>query len=87
MAIAISDIEAGWVYRTPTNQERLVLGWDKDNRVVYSSRGGNVKNPFQGIHTRCSAERFAEKCEAKLRQVTDLPSFINANNAQTVVVR
>lgn len=86
MPIAISDIQAGWVYRTLTNQERLVLGWDKDGRVVYSSRGGNVKNPFKNNHTRCSSDRFAEKCETKLRQVNDISSFIKANNAQTVVV-
>lgn len=29
MPIAISDIEAGWVYRTSNDQERLVLGWAK----------------------------------------------------------
>jgi len=87
MPVNITDIEKGWVYRTSTNQERLVLGWDKDGRVVYSSRGGHVMNPFKGNHTRCSESRFAEKCDTIVRQVQDVGSFITANNAQTVVVR
>lgn len=87
MPINATDIEKGWVYRTNTNQERLVLGWDKDGRVVYSSRGGNVMNPFKGNHTRCSESKFAEKCDTKVRQVPDVGPFIAANNAQTVVVR
>ena len=88
MPIPISEIEAGWVYQTSNKQERLVLGWDAHGRVVYATRGGNVMNPFQGQHTKSSAERFAEKCTvAKVRQVTDLSIYITANNAQNVVVR
>ena len=52
MAIAVSEIKKGWIYRTRNNQERMVLGWDKDGRVVYASRGGNVKNPFHNCHVR-----------------------------------
>ena len=87
MAIEISDIAKGWIYRTRKNQERLVLGWDRDGRVVYSSRGSDKAIPFRNCHVRCSANRFAAACEAKLGEMPDLKSFIIANKAQTVVVR
>jgi len=87
LAILVSEIERGWVYRTPSNQERLVLGWDKDGRVVYSPRGGNAMNPFHNDRTSCSAETFARACSEKVRQVPDIAPFITANNAQDVVVR
>jgi hypothetical protein len=87
MAIAIGDIEKGWIYRTKNNQERLVLGWDKEGRVVYASRGGNVMNEFKNCHTRSSNQRFAEAVDKKVREVPDVAPFVIANNAQTVVVR
>ena len=86
MPIAIHDIEPGWVYRTTRGQERLVLGRDIHGRVVYSSRGGNVMNPFRNQRTTCSAESFAEKCEAKVRQVSDLQTYIVANSAGAIIV-
>lgn len=86
MAILIGDIEKGWIYRTPKNQERLVLGWDKDDKVVYSSRGGNVMNEFN-TRTKSSEESFSEACSEKLRQVSDIESLIESNNARDVVVR
>lgn len=87
MPIPVADIESGWVFQTEKKQERLVLGWDQHGRVVYATRGGNVVNPFHGQHTTSSAARFAEKCISKARQVTNLPTYVAANNAQAVVVR
>lgn len=87
MSIAVSEIKKGWIYRTKKNQERIVLGWDKDGRVVYSSRGGNVKNPFHNCHTRSSEARFAKAVESAVEEVPDVEPFIKANNAQTIVVR
>lgn len=87
MPIDIADIKKGSVYRTKNNQERLVLGWDKDGRVVYSSRGGNVMNPFHNCHVRCSEQHFANAVEEKVREVPNVQPFIVANNAQTVIVR
>lgn len=87
MPIPVSDIHKGGIYPTPNKQERLVLGWDADGRVVYSSRGGNVVNAFKNCHTRCSESRFAQAVGAKVRDVPDVQPFIIANNAQTVVVR
>lgn len=87
MPIAISDIEPGWVYRTSRGQERLVLGRDIHGRVIYASRGGNVLNPFRNQRTTCSAASFAEKCESKVRQVSDLDSYIQANSAGAVITR
>jgi hypothetical protein len=87
MTISIADITKGWIYRTKKNQERLVLGWDKDNRVVYSSRSGKKLNPFRSGHTRSSESLFVESVITKVREVPDVQPFIIANNAQTVVVR
>lgn len=87
MAIAVSDIARGWIYRTKKNQERLVLGWDRDGRVVYTSRGSDKLKPFRNCHVRCSDNRFADAVEAKVREMDDLRSFIIANKASTVVVR
>jgi hypothetical protein len=87
VAIAISDIEKGWIYRTRKNQERLVLGWDRDGRVVYTSRGRDKANPFRNCHVRCSGNLFAGAVEAKLGEMPDLQTYIVANKAQTVVVR
>lgn len=87
MPIDVTEIQKGWIYRTQKNQERLVLGWDKDDRVVYSSRGGNVMNPFHNCHVKCSAQRFADAVEEKVREVPDVQPFIDGNNAQTVIVR
>ena len=87
MTIATSDIAKGWVYRTKKNQERLVLGWDRDDRVVYTSRGSDKTNPFRNCHVRCSANRFVDAVEAKLDEMPDLESYIVANKAKTVVVR
>ncbi len=87
MQISVSDIQKGWIYRTPTNQERLVLGWDKDDKVVYSSRGGNVMNEFKNSRTTSSAETFAQACSEKVREVSDIDKFIDDNNAREVVVR
>ena len=87
MAIEISEITKGWIYRTSKKQERLVLGWDRDGRVVYTSRGGDPLRPFLNCHVRCSANKFAEVVEDKVREMPDLSSFIIANKARSVVVR
>ncbi len=87
MPIAINEIEPGWIYRTNRGQERLVLGRDVHGRVVYVSRGGNVLNPFRNQRSTCSATSFAEKCEARIRQVADLEPYILANSAGAVIER
>lgn len=87
MAMAETDIQAGWIYRTSHQQERLVLGWDRDGRVVYSSRGRDAAAPFQNCHVRITAKKFAQRAIGKLRFVDDLQPFIIANKATTVVVR
>lgn len=87
MAMSETDIQKGWIYRTSNNQERLVLGWDRDGRVVYTSKGRNDAAPFQNCHVRITAKRFAQRAIGKLEQVEDLQPFIIANKATTVVVR
>ncbi|RNF82059.1 hypothetical protein [Montanilutibacter psychrotolerans] len=85
--MAESDIEKGWIYRTSNDQERLVLGWDRDGRVVYTSKGGNASAPFQNCHVRITTKKFAQRAIGKLRFVEDLQTYIVANKATTVVVR
>jgi len=87
MAIVVADIEQGWVYRTHKQQERLVLGWDRDGLVVYTSRGRDKEHPFRNCHVRLSAKRFVDSVEAKIREMPDLEEYIVANKATTVVVR
>lgn len=87
MAMAESDIEKGWIYRTSNQQERLVLGWDRDGRVVYTSKGRDEAAPFLNCHVRITARKFAQRAIGKVRYVEDLQPFIVANKATTVVVR
>lgn len=87
MGISTNEIEIGYEYQTPNNQDRVVLGYDKDGRVVYGSRGGNVKNPYT-IREACTKERFADACSQKGRQIThdELDKIINDTNARSVLV-
>lgn len=87
MAMAESDIQKGWIYRTSNQQERLVLGWDRDGRVVYTSKGRNEAAPFQNCHVRVTPQKFAQRAIGKLRMVEDLKPYIVANKATTVLVR
>ena len=87
MAMSESDILKGWSYRTSNLQERLVLGWDRDGRIVYSSRGKNPEKEFQNCHVRITGAKFAQRAIGKVRQVEDLKAYIVANKATTVVVR
>lgn len=83
MTIQENDIERGWLFRTPNNQERIVLGFNSDNRVVYASRGGNVGGPFS-VRETSSIDRFLESCSERLEQYTDeqIEQVIKQCNAQ-----
>jgi hypothetical protein len=86
MAMAESDIQKGWIYRTSHNHQWLVLGWDRDGRVVYASKGsGSV--PFQNCHVRVTPKKFAQRAIGKESQVENLRAYVVANKATTVVVR
>ena len=87
MTIQISDVEAGYLYKTDNNQERVVLGCNVNGKVVYASRGGNVLNNFDH-HVPCSVERFAASCSEKLYKVdeTRFNEIIESSNAKGVLV-
>lgn len=87
MAMSETDIQKGWIYRTSNNQERLVLGWDRDGRVVYTSKGKNDAAPFHNCHVRITGKRFAQRAIGRVSQVENLQSYLIANKATTVVVR
>jgi hypothetical protein len=87
MAMAESDIEKGWIYRTSHNHEWLVLGWDRDGRVVYVSKGHNADKPFRNCHVRSTCHNCAQGAIGKRARVDALRPLIVANKATTVVVR
>lgn len=69
MPISEKDIVVGGVYKTPANQERVVVAIE-DGKVKYASRGGNVQNQFDHMVESAPA-RFAAACSEK---IDDLPS-------------
>ncbi|BBL22352.1 MULTISPECIES: hypothetical protein [Acinetobacter] len=87
MAITANDVQRGWLFKTPNNQERVVLGFNEDNKVVYASRGGNVKNSFDHREA-CSIERFVDSCSERLEQYSDerLADIIVQCNAQNLTL-
>jgi hypothetical protein len=87
MAMAESDIDKGWIYRTSHNHEWLVLGWDRDGRVVYASKGHDETKQFQNCHVCVTPKKFAQRAIGKVRQVENLRAFVVATKATTVVVR
>lgn len=87
MAMSETEIQAGWIYAVSGRQERLVLGRDRDGRVVYVSKGRTDAPPFHNCHARATVKQFAQRAVSKLRCVDDLRPYILANKAKTVVVR
>jgi hypothetical protein len=86
MPMPESEIQTGWVYRTSHQQERLVLGRDRDGLVVYVSKGRSDAPPFHNCHVRVTVAKFAQRAMSKLRFVDDVRPLIAANKASTVVV-
>lgn len=86
MSIVVTEIEQGWIYKIKRNQDRLVLGFDGEGKVVYASRGGNAMNPFDSGYTKSDPDRFASACIEKTRKVPDIQHFIKLNNATAAIV-
>lgn len=86
MPINESEIIVGGKYKTPNNQERIVVGLTSENKVVYASRGGNVKNEFDHRNTS-SLSRFSEACSEKIGQLTDskILEALSVCNAQNEI--
>lgn len=70
MPISIDVIKEGYKYKTPKNQERIVLGVNGDS-VTYASRGGNVQNPWKNQRQTSSLERFADACDEELDKIDE----------------
>lgn len=70
MSIQTSQIQIGHKYKTPNNQERVVLDIIND-RVIYASRGGNVKNKWKNQRTESSLDTFAKACDEDLGKIND----------------
>ena len=65
MAMSESDIQKGWIYRTSHQQERLVLGWDRDGRIDYVSKGHDAAAPIQNCHVRITTKKCAQRVIGK----------------------
>lgn len=61
MPIKISEIKVGYEYKACENQDRVVLGFTEEGKVVYVSRGGGRQNPYKD-RVICKKERFAKAC-------------------------
>jgi len=87
MPINTNAVERGWLFKTPNNQERVVLGFNEENKVVYASRGGNIKNLFDHRETS-SIERFAESCSERLEQYPEdrIAQIIVQCNAEALIL-
>jgi hypothetical protein len=83
MPINSNDIESGWLFKTPNNQERIVLGFNSEGKVVYASRGGNVQGPF-AVRDVSSVERFTDSCSERLEQYSEarMSEIVQECNAQ-----
>lgn len=68
MPINEQDITVGGVYKTPGNQERVVVAIE-DDIVKYSPRGGNVQNSFDHME-RCKKASFASACSQKIKDLS-----------------
>lgn len=79
MPINVNEIEAGWLYKTPNNQHRLVIGFSTDDNVVYSSVGSNYKiNQFDHFESS-QQERFADACSERVELFSD-EDFLTVKN-------
>lgn len=83
MSISEKDIVVGGVYKTPNNQERVVLAIE-DGKVKYAPRGGNVKNSFS-YWRKSEPARFAEACSERIEDLTsekldELFKYFKINN-------
>mgnify|MGYP003603344648 CR=1 FL=1 len=74
-------------YKAGDEQDRLVLGYTKDKRVVYATRGGKIKNRYTQRAT-CSKDRFSKaiywRSPDKVSEEM-LKSVISITHANTVL--
>lgn len=88
MSIKVADVKVGREYKTGNNQDRVVLGRAKNGRskIVYASRGGNVKNDYCQRYV-CENERFAKACDKieKKLPAKKLKEIIKKTNASSLI--
>ena len=70
MPIEQNSIKVGWLYKTPQEQDRVVIRLTPDSKVVYACRGGLVQNPFEN-REESSLELFAKSCSDKVKKLSD----------------
>jgi hypothetical protein len=86
MPIDQISIEVGWLYKTPQDQDRVVIRVTPDSKVVYACRGGLVQNPFEN-REESSLELFAKSCSEKVKKLSDdeFNNVIKKCNAQALM--
>lgn len=67
MPIDQDDVSLGGIYRTPTNQERLITSIENE-KVHYLSRSGNLKNEWSYGSPKAGTDlqTFVEDCSEYL---------------------
>jgi hypothetical protein len=70
MPIGQISIKVGWLYKTPQDQDRVVIKVTTDSKVVYACRGGLVQNPFEN-REESSLELFAKAFSDKVKKLSD----------------
>lgn len=76
MSIKTSEIKEGYKYKTPNNQERIVLGVNEDG-VTYASRGGNVQNKWEKQRNTSTLKRFAETVRDRKINCGSVRNFVS----------
>ena len=61
-------------YKAKNNQDRLVLGYTKDRRVVYAERGGGVKYPYK-VRRTCARALFRKDIYWRSAEKVSLKMF------------
>lgn len=86
MPIDQISIEVGWLYKTPQDQDRVVIRVTPDSKVVYATRGGRAKNPFKN-RVKSSLELFAKSCSEKVKKLSpdEFSHIIDECHAKSII--
>ena len=86
MPIEQNTIKVGWLYKTPQDQDRVVIRVAPDSKVVYACRGGLVQKPFEN-REESSLELFAKSCSEKVKKLSldEFSHIIDECRAKSII--
>ena len=87
MPIKRSDIKIGGLYKTVSDQERIVLGCDVDGNIVYATRGSPGTGAKFNNRVEVNPDKFTEGCDSQILTVTQerIDEVINDVGAGNIV--